>query len=197
MLKKIYFILFFILVIFISIISASIGYYMYDRKNSNNSNNLVESKQVASTDLFKQQEKPVDNLKVAKITPSTKMTYEYFYKGDNITEVVEDVPPYFLIDLTRNDLETNFKDWRVKSFSPTEVVMQKVIDDVSTQHYIVREYEGYVAIYYEKEINGTNLKEITDISLEGLPKEEQEKIKNGIKITGKENLMKFLESYGS
>ena len=52
-------------------------------------------------------------------------------------------------------------------------------------------------IFYEKEINGTNLKEITNTPLESLPIEEQEKIKKGIKITGKEELMRFLVSYGS
>ncbi len=195
MLKKVYFVLFFILVIFVAIISASIGYNMYDRKN--NDNNIIQYKEEANTDFFKQQEEPVDNITVAKITPSTKMTYEYFYKDDSITEVVEDVPPYFLIDLTRNDLETNFKDWQIKSFSPKEVVLQKVIEGDSTQHYIIGEYEGYIAVYYEKEINGTKLKEITDIPLEGLSEEEQQKIKEGIKITGKDELMRFLESYGS
>lgn len=195
MLKKVYFVLFFILVIFVAIISAGIGYNMYDRKN--NDNNVIQYKEEANTDFFKQQEEPVDNITVAKITPSTKMTYEYFYKDDSITEVVEDVPPYFLIDLTRNDLETNFKDWQIKSFSPKEVVLQKVIEGDSTQHYIIGEYEGYIAVYYEKEINGTKLKEITDIPLEGLSEEEQQKIKEGIKITGKDELMRFLESYGS
>ena len=168
---------------------------MYDRKN--NDNNVIQYKEEANTDFLKQQEEPVDNITVAKITPSTKMTYEYFYKDDSITEVVEDVPPYFLIDLTRNDLETNFKDWQIKSFSPKEVVLQKVIEGDSTQHYIIGEYEGYIAVYYEKEINGTKLKEITDIPLEGLSEEEQQKIKEGIKITGKDELMRFLESYGS
>lgn len=195
MLKNFYFVLFFIMIIFVAIISASIGYNMYDKES--NKNQIVESKNEANMDFLKEQEKPVDNITVAKITPSTKMTYEYFYKDDSITETVEDTPPYFLIDLTRNDLETNFSDWKIKSFSPKEVVLQKVIEGESTQHYIIGEYDGYIAIYYEKEINGTNLKEITDISLEGLPKEEQEKIKNGIKITGKDELMKFMESYGS
>ncbi|WP_317367944.1 BofC C-terminal domain-containing protein [uncultured Tyzzerella sp.] len=193
MVKKIYFVLFFILVIFVSIISASIGYNMYSIKN--NENQIIEYKNEANVDFFK--EKPVDNITVAKITPSTKMTYEYFYKNDNITEKVEDVPPYFLIDLTRNDLEENFKDWQIKEFSSSEVVLQKVIDGESTQHYIIGEYEGYIAVYYEQEINGTKLKEITDIPLDGLPKEEQDKIKNGIKIKGKDDLIKFLESYGS
>ena len=195
MLKKIYFVLFFIVIIFVSIISINIGYNMYD--NEENNIQIVEEKAETDTEFFEREEKPVDNITVAKITPSTKMIYEYFYKEDSITERVEDVPPYFLIDLTRNDLETNFKDWQIKSFSSKEVVLQKTIQGESTQHYIIKDYDGYIGIFYEKEINGTNLKEITNIPLESLPIEEQEKIKKGIKITGKDELMRFLESYGS
>ena len=86
---------------------------------------------------------------------------------------------------------------RIKSFSEREVVLQKAIEGESTQHYIIGEYEGYIAVFYEKYINDTNIKEITNIPLESLPQEEQDRIKKGIKITGKEELMKFLESYGS
>ena len=195
MLKKIYILIFFIIIVFVSIISIGIGYSMYNT-NENEVQN-IEYNQDINSDFFEAQQKPVDNITVAKITPSTKMTYEYFYKSDQITETVEDVPPYFLIDLTRNDLEDNFKEWQVKSFSEKEVVLQKVIEGGSTQHYIIGEYDGYIAVFYEKEINGTKLKELTDIPLESLTKEEQEQIKKGIKITGKEELMKFLESYDS
>ncbi|WP_250277942.1 BofC C-terminal domain-containing protein [[Clostridium] colinum] len=192
MYKKIYFALFFITIVLVAIIGIAIGYNMYN----NDKNEVIEYKTQVDTD-FLEEEKQVDNITVAKITPSTKMTYEYVFKEDNITEVVEDVPPYFLIDLTREDLENNFKDWQIKSFSEREVVLQKAIEGESTQHYIIGEYEGYIAVFYEKYINDTNIKEITNIPLESLPQEEQDRIKKGIKITGKEELMKFLESYGS
>ncbi len=189
--KKLYFIIFFIAIITVSIISMKIGYKMYDNGNP------IQYKLEANTQILTEQEKQVDNISVEKITPSTKMVYEYLYKEDNITETVEDVPPYFLVDLTRNDLEANFKDWQVKSFSSREVVLQKALEGESIQHYIIGEYEGYIGVFYEKDINGNNIKEITDIPLDSLHKEEQEKIKKGIKITGKKELIKFLENYGS
>ena len=190
--KKIYFILFFIVILLVAICSMYIGYKIYDEDANNK--NIVPYKAEVNTLT---NEKPVDNIKTEKISPSTKMVYEYIYKDDNITETVEDVPPYFLIDLTRTDLENNFKDWQVKSFSNKEVVLQKAIEGESTQHYIIGEYDGYVAVFYEKEINGTKIKEITDISISSLPKEEQEKLKKGINIIGKLELIKFLEDYSS
>ena len=191
MYKKWYFLLFFLAVIVLVVISSMyVGYKMYD------DNQIIEYKAEVKND-FLQDETPVNNIKTEKISSSTKMVYEYVYKGDNITEIVEDVPPYFLIDLTRTDLENNFKDWQIKSFSNTEVVLQKAIEGESTQHYIIGEYDGFIAVFYEKEINGTNLKDITDIPLESLSEEEQQQIKNGIKITGKAELIKFLENYTS
>lgn len=176
--------------------SALIGYSLYKPMNENEETEIKKSEVPLNTnDLYKNLEKNVGKFETPKITPSTKIKYEYYYKKDNITEYFEDVPPYFFINLTRNDLENKFKDWNIKSFSEKEVVMQKVLDEESTQHYILSEYDGYIAIFYEKEINGTNLKDITSIHINSFPPEEQEKIKKGIKIKGKEELIKILQDY--
>ncbi|MDE6357214.1 MAG: hypothetical protein K2L15_01335 [Eubacteriales bacterium] len=196
--KKIKYVLITTFLIGIVYFSALAGYSLY--KPLNESIDLEAERQEAmlnTKNLRENIEKQANNIKIAKVTPSTKMKYEYYYKGDNITETFEDVPPYFLLDLTRAELENNFKDWNVKSFSEKEVVMQKVMEGESSQNYIIGEYEGYIAVYYEKEINGTKLKEITDTPISSLSAEEQEKIKNGIKIVGEDKLMEFISNYES
>lgn len=194
--KKIKYILIIVLIIGTSYFSGLLGYSLY--KPINEETNIEKENAILDIkDLQSNIDKEVSKIEVAKVTPSTKIKYEYYYKNDNITETYEDVPPYFLIDLTREEIENQFNDWNVKSFSEKEVVMQKVMDGESIQHYIVGEYDGYVAIFYEKEINGTKLKEITSMPISALPSEEQEKIKNGIKIVGEEELMRFLENYES
>lgn len=144
-----------------------------------------------------QESAPVLNVSQEKITLSTKMVYEYYYEDDDKTEVLEEVPPYFLIDMTRINLEENFKDWQIQSFSSKEVVMRKNIKGQSSQHYILGEYEGYIAVFYQKEINGVNLKEITDTPVNSLSEEEQARLREGIRIEGNDELMKVLEDYGS
>lgn len=196
--KKIYVLIFIVVVFGIVILGVGFGYNFYVIKDI--SNNDLEQKDYVTANFLnvnanKTEETQVNNVKVAKITPSTKMVYEYFYKDDKITEKVEDVPPYFLIDLTREDIERDFKNWQVKSFSEREVVLQKVIEGESVQHYIIGEYDGFVAVFYEREINGTRLKDITDIPISSLSQEEQNKIKEGIKIVGKDELIKFLQNY--
>lgn len=188
--KKIYFVLFFVAIFLISLVSMFVGYSLFNKSQNNNS-------AIKYTQQQPQQEQPVNNITQHKITSSTKMVYEYFYKKDSITERVEDVPPYFLVGLTRQDLEQNFPDWVVKSFSSDEVLMQKTIDAESTQHYIVKDYDGIVAVFYKTPIEGNDIKEITDIMTNTLPKEEQDKLKQGIEIKGKEELYRLLEGYTS
>lgn len=139
----------------------------------------------------------VSNTKEDKITPSTKMVYEYYYEQDKKTEVLEEEPPYFLLDMTRKELEENFNEWQIISFSSNKVLMRKSIKDKSTQHYIIGQYNGFVAVFYKEEINGSNLKEITDTPISTLPKEEQELLNSGIPIDGNDELLKALQSYES
>lgn len=132
-----------------------------------------------------------------KITASTKMVYEYYYTGDGIIEKTEELSPYFLIDMTKEDVEGIFSEWIVASFTPEEVVMRKYLDGNSNQYYIVGVYEGFIAVFYAVETNGTKLKEITDRPAASLPAEEQERLKSGIHVLGQDALVKVLEDYSS
>ena len=75
--------------------------------------------------------------------------------------------------------------------------MRMSVNSSSTQHYIIGEYNGLIAVYYEKAIDGISLKEITDIPVKSLPENEQESIREGIHVSGEENLIKALSDYGS
>lgn len=135
-------------------------------------------------------EKPV-------IDKSTKLIYEYCYSEDGYVERVEDTPPYFLINLSREEVEEKLKDWQVKKFSNTEVILQKNITGKGCENYIISEYEGLVAVFYAEAVDGENIMEITETPVNSLPEEEQIKIKNGIKIKGQNELIKCMENYES
>ncbi len=134
---------------------------------------------------------------VQTITPSTKIVYHYYYSEDGRTETIEEEPPYFLVGETKEGLIQSFPEWDIESFTTAEVVMKKTIEGKSAEYYIVGDYEGYVAVFYEKEVNGESLKEITDMPMSALPEEEQQKLKNGIHVAGNDALNKILEDYGS
>ncbi len=133
----------------------------------------------------------------ARITPSTKMVYEYYYTEDGVTQTLEDVPPYFLLDMTLEDMKKVYTDWQIISFSSKEVVMRKSLEAKSNEQYIIGENNGYVAVYYKEPQHGIILHEVTNTPISALPLEERERLQEGISVTGDENLYKILSDYTS
>ncbi len=132
-----------------------------------------------------------------KILATTNMVYEYYYTSDGKTERTEELPPYFMIDMTEQSLKESFSEWQIVKFTSDEVVMQKNIEGKSSQYYILGIQDGYVAVFYEEPINGTSLKELTETPIAALSDEELIRLKAGIHVMGNDQLIKALEDYGS
>lgn len=134
---------------------------------------------------------------VDKITPSTKIVYRYYYTDDEVLEEQEEVPPYFLLDLTFEDMLKYYSTWEIVSFSTKEVIMQKTVYGASHQRYVVGEKDGYITVFYEEEIEGMSVKEITGIPVDGLSEDDLFRLSEGIKVIGKDSLARTLENYSS
>ena len=132
-----------------------------------------------------------------KITPSTKLVYEYYYPITGEKETKEETAPYFMVDLTFDDLQKYYSDWQVTYFSADKVVMQKKVYDEKGQKYIIGEKDGKLTVFWETDTDGEIIKEVTDIYVSSLPAEEQEKIRKGIEVIGEESLINILQDYGS
>ena len=132
-----------------------------------------------------------------KITQSTKMVYEYYYPEDDFTEIYEDAPPYFLIGYSLDDIKRCYANWTVVSFSDREVIMKKNVDGPSSQRYVIGEQDGYIAVYYDVENEGKMLKEITSTPITALSDSDRRDVESGIRIIGKERLVRALEDYTS
>lgn len=133
----------------------------------------------------------------AKITPSTKMVYEYYYPQTGKTNVNEDVPPYFMVGLTLSDMKRLYSDWEILSFAQNEVDMRKTINGSDEQKYIIGEKDGFITIYYDDGDSGMEIKEVTDIDTNGFSNEEKERLKAGIRVQGDDELNRALENYTS
>lgn len=170
------------------------GLYIGCKIYSTNENITEKKPDIAA---IKAETKEASAVKEDTITESTKIVYEYYYDEDGYIERVEDKPPYYLLELDRESLEEKMQDWQVLEFSQKEVVMRKTISAKGAQNYIIGEYEGLVAVYYEEPVNGESVMDITDTPVSSLPEEEQIRIKNGIKIKGQNELIKCMENYES
>ncbi len=76
-------------------------------------------------------------------------------------------------------------------FSSSEEIVKTVITD--RVRYIMREYDGKLAIFND---DGTVYK-VYDINVELLPEYDQKLLKEGIQITGEEELRARVEDYTS
>lgn len=180
--------------IFCGFIGAGMGYAYTMAKYGKGTAHPEEQQKAA---VIEEHEYKPTSVAEEKITPSTKMVYQYYYTEDGVTEVQEDEPPYFMLDLTLSDISKYYTAWDIVSFSPKEVVLRKTIVGESQQRYVVGQKDGYVAVYYEEEQDGISLKEITGIPVDGLSEDEKIRLNQGIKITGDEALARTLENYSS
>lgn len=149
------------------------------------------------TDLQQNLSKEVGTQDSEKILPSTKLVYQYYYALDQKVMEEESDPPYYLLDMTREQLQEKLSDWELQLFSDKKVVLRKVLQEKSPHHYyLVGVYDGCIAVFYD--INGEwVLREITATPISVLPHEEQKKLEQGIPVYGEEELIRILEDYTS
>ena len=63
------------------------------------------------------------------------------------------------------------------------------------RHYILKEKDNFITVYYINENKEEILYRVTDIGIEYLPKEDAEKLKEGIDVEGLQNLNQLLEDF--
>ena len=132
-----------------------------------------------------------------EINAQTKMIYQYFYTSDRVTKEQIEPAPDFLQGLKLEQLKSVYNGWQVVLFSPERVILRCSIDGLSSESFILGEDEGYLAIFYEDGNKAVRLKERTDVPLSALPDGEAQQIREGLRVTGEENLAKLLADYMS
>ncbi len=176
------------------------GYFLYDKEfNFNGVENILQigaEKNIKSSAKSKQQNKTVAKNPDIKTNENTKMIYEYYYTTDGITKIKEETVPTELVNKTKKNIENIFDEWSVLSFNSDEVVLRKNIAGSSEINYILKEYNGFVAVFYNID-NSEELKEITKTPISVLPENEQNLLKKGISVQGNKNLIKILQDYES
>lgn len=140
---------------------------------------------------------PAVQRKSDRISSSTEMIYQYYYEDRDKVVEEKGKPPYFLIDLTRDELQKTYSDWQVSSFSSEKVIMKKNISSNNAFHYILGVYDGFIAIFHNNERGDSELKEITETPISSLPQEERIKLEKGIIVYGEEELIRMLQDYNS
>lgn len=130
-----------------------------------------------------------------KISPNCKIILTRYYNGckDYINEYIQ--VPENIVNLTKEELQNQYKDWEIKEFSPNKINLYKEFDGTCGEHYILKDEDGKISIYKINEKGEEVLYEKTEISINYLPEKDRTSINNGLKINGKENLNKLIENF--
>ena len=121
--------------------------------------------------------------------------YELYNEELGTTDVINGSCPYELIGKTLDDVREYYPDWQVMAFASDNVVLRKNIGGLNDDRYVVGEYEGCIAVFYENSEEGIYM--MTDISVNALEKDKRDMISEGIYVDGKERLNRILEDYSS
>lgn len=132
-----------------------------------------------------------------KISPYAKLIIEKFFTECKHTTVDIISIPKELINLTESEFAKKYDKWVIKKFEPEEISIYREIDANCSDHFVVKEKEGYIAVYNELSKDILELKEITNIELDSLREEDKIAIEAGISLYGKNELSSFIEDFDS
>lgn len=187
-----------IIVVIVAIaLGIGIGMYMNREKlQRNNSNNVVYDNLVTDNLVENGIEiSEASAIEEEKTTPNTLMIYKTYY-----TKCQHYINEYQNIDasdvnLNQEDLQEKYREWSVTSFEAGQVVLEREENDFCNEHYRLKLEDGKIVIYQLDEDENETEYEQTEIASEYLTEEDILKLKEGITVYGKENLMAVLEDY--
>lgn len=177
------------------IISMLIGYYIY--KIEINEGEQIVMNTVQDNEITNERTTQIEqvDMQEEKVTPNTQFILEKSYKecGHTTRDYVE--IPEEIVNMTEEQIKKEYQDWEIKKFTAEEVILSKETDGMCNQHYVLREKDGYIAVYWIEQNGQESLKEITGIAIEYLPENDLIKIKEGIFVYGLQELNSKIEDY--
>lgn len=184
-----------IIVVVIGIILGFLtGLYLY-KVNQMKDNKSGQVNQDENNVIEKIANENIDNSVSAnneeeKVSPNCVLILKVYYtKCEHLIQNKKNIEEAE-VNMTEQELKEKFRDWEVQRFTPTEIVLYKEIDEFCDEHYLLKEKDGYIAVYKLDEEDKPTLIETTEISTEYLAEQDLKEIKNGIKIFSKSELRK-------
>ncbi len=147
------------------------------------------------TEEYIQEQAKVVTATQEKVAPNAILILKKYYTKceHTLNEYVE--LPQEIVNMTKEDVEKQYKDWEVIGFSPQKVTLYKEFDDVCGEHYKLRIENGKVIINIINDDGREELYEKTNISSEYLTETDLINMQDGLEIYGKEELNKIIEDF--
>ena len=182
-------------VIITIILGVVVGIWISNRNRTSNLEPETKSKLAVEENLQKEiQIIQTANTQI-KTSPNCLFIFETYYKEcEHITNEKIDIPKQD-VNKTEEDLQEKYKDYMIKEFTANEVTFYQEKEGICKEHYVIRDNNGYVAIYTIDSFGQETLKETTEIVTTYLPEADIQNLKEGIKAVGQEELNAHIEDY--
>ena len=129
-----------------------------------------------------------------KISPNCSIKLRRYDKecGHTIEQYLS--IPTDLVNKTEEDLKKEYEGWSIEYFSKNQIILYREFENECGEHYILKEKDGKIAIYL-KVGDEEQFVEDTNVSVEFLPDEDKNKLKEGIAANGRAELNQLIEDY--
>lgn len=124
---------------------------------------------------------------------NTVLTFVSNYE-DGFSDTREVIAPVYMYGWQKDRMESAYPSWQMDEFSPLRVVFNRSESGRSSQHYVLGEKDGYVAVYYK---DSGVLKEVTSTPVASLNDDERKSVVSGKEIDGDTNLYLCLQDLES
>lgn len=198
--------IFIMLFLFSTGVSLGMGISIYQNMVEDNEKLIVSKKDsvqdVVLKEVQKDQDKDYEVKEVStkdeeKISPYAKITIEKYYKQcKHSTVEIYDVPKE-MVNLTKDELQNRYKNWEIKKFTTKDIQIYREIDANCSSHFVLKEKDGYLAVYKAISRNMDELSTVTDIEYASLKEEDRLALEEGINIYGTEELSSIIEDFSS
>lgn len=177
------------------------GYYIYKipKKESIIEENLISKQNINMynevNNILSQEALATNVREEDKVSPNATLILKTNHKECGHTTKDEVDVPAEIVNKNKKEVSELYPQWEVIGFAPDEIVLYREVEGICNEHYVLREKDGFLAIYTKNQNGEEKLKEVTSIPIEYLPQDDIDKIKEGIEATGKEELNSILEDF--
>ena len=191
---------FYRIVYFSVILTCILGFtfgYIYTSSKMKNIQVPKETESYQGVNIKESENLETENVINQNIGSDVNFIRKTYYIECQHTILQNSKAPKDILNLTEDEFKLAYKDWQVDKFSPVEIIVSKTINGKCPNHYIVKQRDRKVTVFYQEPVAGVSLKELTNIDVSSLSKTDQDRLIEGIIVDSNEKLAELLEDLGS
>ncbi|AOT72811.1 BofC C-terminal domain-containing protein [Geosporobacter ferrireducens] len=135
------------------------------------------------------------------ITNNTRFLLRTYFEKTRDTITRENKIPSEMIGKSLEEfsiyLQNAYSEWDIRELNKDLVELYRIKDAISPNHYIVKQSNGFIAIFNVDEEGNPILLEQTNIPVSALTEVDREKLKQGIVVKGMDGVNQIIEDYSS